>query len=127
MRALGAERGAGRLFDAAQSPDQQRLAVHLMELFPEDAHLARLERAAASGDAGVRYQAGRALVCQRQTDAWEQIMRGLLAAGDERVRSWAIEGLGYSRRESARRALGDHLVHESSAALRKKLEKLLNT
>jgi HEAT repeat protein len=125
MRALAAEQGAQQLFDAAASLDERRLAIHLMELFPDAQHLARLEQAVNTSDSALRYQAARSLVCQKQTEAWEQTMRRLLDDPDERLRSWAIEGLGYCRRDSARQALREHLLSEPSAALRQKLEKLL--
>lgn len=121
MDALGARRHARALLDAAASPDERRLVIHLMELFPDEDHLAALEQAVTQGDAPLRYQAARTLVCQPQTESWERVMRGLLEAEDERVRAWAIEGLGYCRRASARNALRDRLAGEPSAELRARL------
>jgi hypothetical protein len=124
LEALEPLAGAHELFSSS-SQDEQRMAVHLMELFPDESHLPRLEQAVTSDYSPLRLQAARTLVTQKQTPAWERLMIRLLDAPDDRLRQWIIEGLGYCRRDSARQALRTHLQTESNPKLKTKIEKAL--
>lgn len=124
MEVLEPEKNALKLFDGGTAAEQ-RLAVHLMEMFPDQRYLDRLEQAVESEEPGLRRQAARSLVCQRQTASWQQTMIRLLGHEDERVRWWVIEGLGTSRQESIREALEAHLAREADPTLRDKISSIL--
>jgi HEAT repeat protein len=126
MDALGAETRAQALYDS-DSAEQRRLAVHLMELFPAEAHLPILERAVMDGSAAVREQARRSLRLQLQTPAWEAVMVRLLDAEDAAARAQAIESLSRRKSEPARQALRTRLASETDGMLRIKLEEALGT
>lgn len=124
MTALEPVANAQSLFDS-ENPEDRRLMVHLMELFPDESHLARLEQAAQSDSPALCYQAGRSLVCQKQTAAWEETMDRLLGHEDARLRIWIIEGLGLCRREFARAALRRQLAQEEDGDLRAAIQAIL--
>ncbi|HEY9075997.1 MAG TPA: HEAT repeat domain-containing protein [Anaerolineaceae bacterium] len=124
MSALNAAATAPNLFDEASNPEIQRLAVHLMEIFPSEQALPRLALAARSVEPALRAQAGRSMVCQPQTPAWEQEMISLLKSPDECLRGWVIEGLSLCDRASARQALLSHLLEETNPILHDKLAAL---
>lgn len=124
MSALNAAATAPSLFDEARNPEIQRLAVHLMEFYPSEQALPRLALAARSAEPALRAQAGRSLVCQPHTHAWEQEMINLLKSPDEYLRGWIIEGLSLCNRASARQALLSHLLEETNPILRDKLTAL---
>ena len=96
MERLGAAQQAARLYASAADDEERRLALHLMELFPNQAHLPALAQAAQSAVPGLRGQAGRSLVCQPYSPDWQAVMVNLLESPDERVRNWAQEGLRLS-------------------------------
>jgi HEAT repeat protein len=124
MDALGAEAQAAALY-RSDSAERRRLAVHLMELFPAEAHLPALERAVTEESPAVRRQALRSLRCQLQTPAWEAVMVGLLEADDGQARAQAIESLARRRSDRARQALQARLARETDGELRDKLARAL--
>jgi HEAT repeat protein len=124
MDDLGAATGAHALYQS-DSAEQRRLAVHLMELFPADAHLPLLERAVVDESAAVRRQARRALRCQLQTPDWEATLARLLDADDVDARAQSIESLSRRRSDLARRALRDRFGTETDPALKDKLAQAL--
>lgn len=87
MRAHDPVAGARGLFEG--DAEARRMAVHLMELFPGDAHLPLLERALADGDDGVRARALRSLRLQWRTEAWEALLVRLLESPGAEVRAAA--------------------------------------
>jgi HEAT repeat protein len=105
MRDLGPVDGVRELF--AGDAEARRLAVHLMELFPDDLHLRLLERALADPDAGVRRQALRSLRLQRRTDAWEALLVRLLASPQPNAATEAARLLAERGTPAARAALGE--------------------
>lgn len=102
MEALNAVQGAADLF---AQPETRRLAVHLMELFPDESHLDRLVSAVADADPGVRAQARRSLITQKQTPAWEAAMIGLLQTGDAQMQEAAAKSLARRKSDAAQQAL----------------------
>jgi HEAT repeat protein len=124
MDALGAERGAHALYES-ESAEQRRLAVHLMELFPAEAHLTVLERAVRDESPAVREQARRSLRLQLQTPAWEAVMVRLLDAEEVETRAQAIERLSRRKSDAARQALRARLTKETDPALREELESIV--
>jgi HEAT repeat protein len=126
MDALGAETGSHAVYES-DSAEQRRLAVHMMELFPAEAHLPILERAVVDESPAVREQARRSLRLQLQTPAWEAVMIRLLEADDVEARSQAIERLSRRKSDRARQALRARLASETDPGLREKLESVLQT
>jgi hypothetical protein len=114
MQALGGAAAADALFGQA-APEQVRRIVHLMEFFPDDAHLPRLAQALGSTDERVRKQARRSLSTQRQTPAWIALLTGLLDAHDPADRLQAVESLARRPEKSVQAALRKRLAVETNA------------
>ena len=121
MQALGGAAAADALFDRA-APEQARLIVHLMELFPDDAHLPRLRLALASPDERLRAQARRSLSTQRQSPAWIAMLIELLGAADPADRLQAIESLVRRPEEEIQSALRGRLALETNAEVLARLK-----
>jgi len=127
MEALGGATAADALFDQATLPvEQLRRIVHLMELFPDDSHLARLRLALGSPEARVHAQARRSLSTQRQTPAWIDLMIDLLGAADPADRLQAVESLSRRPEDAVKAALRQRLAVETDAEVRALLERKLN-
>ena len=106
-------------------PDARRLALHLMELFPDGRYLPVLERAAQQETGNLRRQALRSLITQIQTPDWEAILIRLLDSPEETVRAAAIESLSRRRTESAHQALTEHLPREANPDLQARIRQTL--
>lgn len=94
------------LFDGGG--EGKRIAAHLMELYPDGAFLGRLERALEDGDAKIRRQALTALLCQKQSPAWEALLIKLLDHGDKAVQRRVRQSLERRDSDAVRRALVAH-------------------
>lgn len=116
--------GAQKLSESAV-PDECRLALHLMELFPDDSHLKYIKNCLNLPDVAIKSQALNSLRLQNQTPAWEKLMIHLLDHPEEHIRRIAIESLSKRGSQRARLSLENHLHNESSETLRKELESLL--
>jgi HEAT repeat protein len=117
MQALGGAAAADALFDQAV-PEQVRRILHLMEFFPDDAHLPRLAQALGSSDQRVRKQARLSLSTQRQTPAWLALLTGLLDAVDPVDRRRAVDSLARRPEASVQTALHQRLAVETDAGVR---------
>lgn len=126
MKALGPTDGARELYQSGQAAER-RLAVLLMELFPNEEFLPILAKAVADVDSPVRAQARHSLAGQVQSAKWELLLIHLLDTADEEGRAQAIESLSHRHGETVRKMLAARLTLEPSAALREKLEKALST
>lgn len=128
MEALDPKLGAYELYDSGGA-EERRIALHLMELFPSEEYLPRLERAVfdtnSDTNSNLRDWARRALATQLQTPGWEALMIRLLDAEDEETRKQAIESLSRRRTDTARQALRDRLAREPNEMLRNKLQEAL--
>lgn len=121
MEVLNPVAGAHNLFEST-SPDQRRMAAHLMELFASEEHLPYLRRAVHDSDEAVRIQGRFAAAAQVQTPAWEAFMIELLAHDDPRMRAQAIKSLSRRRTDSAREALRQRLAVEPDTDLKREIE-----
>jgi len=111
LDALDAGRGA-LVLCVSEDAEESRLAVHLMELFPNEAYLPALERGLNDPSLAVRRQARRSLACQVQTPAWETLYIRLLEAEDTETRAQAIKSLARRRTDKSQQALAERLAHE---------------
>jgi len=117
MDALGARTASHALYDGSGA-DDRRMALHLMGLFADDAHLPLLEASAVDASDPVRREAIRAIATQVQTPAWEASMIRLLGAGPVDTRRQAVTSLAKRRTETARAALAARLEVETDPDLR---------
>jgi len=124
MEELGAAELSHDLFEASDA-EERRMAVHLMELLPDDAHLPFLERAAVDDDDKVRRQGLRSLRTQRQTPAWEATLVRLLDAERVDTRSQAVTSLAPRDSDAVREALRRRLEVETDPDVRAQLEAAL--
>ena len=121
MRTLGASRVAPELA-RLPDPEQQRMGLHLMELFADDAHLPFLSEAVLSSNGSVKDQARKALRSQNQTAAWEAAMIRLLDSSDRDLREDAVSTLLSHRTPTAIEALTRHRPRESDPDLRRMID-----
>jgi hypothetical protein len=95
MEELGGGAEARRLAGSADA-GERRVAARLMQLLPEQEHVAALERLAADGDDGVAAAARKALHGQRRTPEWRAAVERLAGGDDAELRaaaqSWLAEG-----------------------------------
>jgi hypothetical protein len=125
LDALGAVRSALLFFDS-QEVEERRLAVHLMELFPDETFLPALEHALRDPAPEVRRQARRSLNYQMPTSAWEALMIRNLEASDEETRIQAIHNLSRQGTPQARQALENRLGREPLENLRQIIRETLS-
>lgn len=92
----------------AAEAEERRVAMKVMELYPDAAWLGPVERALGDAEAKVQRQALRALVAQYQTPAWEALLVKLLDSTSAAARAQARESLGRRDTASAKRALVEH-------------------
>lgn len=124
MEALDPVAGASELVADAEA-DTRRLGLHLMELFPDDAHFPLLEDAIQSDDPVIRRQAARSALCQYPGPTWERLLLHLLADDDPHLRLLAIEGLQYVESPPVLRALRDQFARETDPRVRQELQDAL--
>ncbi len=120
MERLDPVTGAHRFY-AASDPDRRLQGLHLMELFPDDAHFPMLAEAIQSPDPAIRRQAARSILCQRPCVTWERLLLAMLTDSDEHLRVLAIEGLQHIDTPPVRQALRDQLAREANATVKQKL------
>ncbi len=120
MDVLGAKAASHPLYDGPGA-DDRRMALHLMGLFADDAHLPLLEASAGAADEAVRRQAIRSIATQVQTEAWEAAMIRLLSAEPLDARTQAVTSLGKRRTDTARAALPARLEVEPDPGLRQRI------
>jgi HEAT repeat protein len=109
----------------ADDASVRRAAVLLMRLVPDERHLAPLQEALADGDAHVRWHARRAIAAQPRTEAWEEVLVGLLETGEPATRARAAECLADRRSERVRVALERRAVEEDDETVRAALARAL--
>ncbi|MSP59636.1 MAG: HEAT repeat domain-containing protein [Myxococcales bacterium] len=125
LEALGAKEAARDLLARGTTAPERRIALRLMGLFPDPAHLAPLEPAAADPDPLLRRAALRAIDLQRQTPAWEALLIRLLDSTDEATRGFAIDGLARHMNPTREKALRERLAGEPLPSLRESIERSL--
>lgn len=126
MHTLDAETEAHQLF-AQGTNEEQRLALHLMELFPSPVHLPLLEQALSHGEVAIVQQALRSLRLQKQTPEWEALLFSLLNHGVVQVRAQAIQSLSRHLTPARRERFVQHLPRETDANLRAEMEAILQS
>jgi len=125
MEALGATTEAAKLLASKLAADRVA-GIRLMVVFTSDDHLPPLREVALHDpDAQMRERALDALRRQRQTPAWEDVIVGLLASSDERLRGWAIDRLVEHNGASTWARVEAHAAKENSPVLRAKIEAAL--
>jgi HEAT repeat protein len=124
MEALDPVAGAAELV-AAGDTDSHRLGLHLMELFPDNAHFPLLEEAIQSDDPLIRRQAARSILCQYPGPTWERLLLRLLSDDDPHLRSLAVEGLQYVNSPPVLQALRDQFARETEPRVKQDLSDAL--
>src|SRR5215208_129791 len=95
--ALGGAEEALRL-TASTDPGERFLAARLIDLVGDDRHLAALEQLVSDGDPSVSRAARRALAESERTEAWHDVVGGLVASADEELASEAVAWLSAGSR-----------------------------
>ena len=124
MEALDPVTGAGELYTAGDA-ETGRLGLHLMELFPDNAHFPLLEEAIQSDDPVIRRQAARSTLCQYPGATWERLLLHMLADDDPHLRLLAIEGLQYVDSPLVHQALRDQFTRETDPTVKQELQDVL--
>ncbi len=124
MERLDPVDGSHRLY-ASTDPEVRLRGLHLMELFPDKAHLPLLAEAIKSSNPAIRRQAASSALCQPPCAQWERLLLSMLADDDEHLRLLAIEGLQYMDTPSVHRALLERLDCESDDIVKQRLKESL--